>query len=212
MKTLFENQKKILLVHDYKDRIGGAEVYVESLEKPFREMGKTVAYAHYENKTSRIKRKFLFASAILGYFRQRRIQKKLAAFRPDTIWMHSVLRYHGIWSIRQIQKYIQKYPNTKVYLSHHDIGLLAPFPQDITQEEQIPKNDSLKEFTKGLKGRKKAIATLKWLYVLWLKKNLPKSTEHIIFAPFLAKHIHNHFGDQRIIILPHTFDEQIFHP
>ena len=34
----------------------------------------------------------------------------------------------------------------KVYLSHHDVGLIAPFPQDITEESQIPHDASLSSF------------------------------------------------------------------
>lgn len=52
--------------------------------------------------------------------------------------MHSILRYVGPWGVRRVKQYVEKHPNTEVYLSHHDLGLIAAFPQSITDEKQIP--------------------------------------------------------------------------
>lgn len=52
--------------------------------------------------------------------------------------MHSILRYVGPWGVRAVREYATRYPDTRVYLSHHDLGLIAAFPQSITDEKQIP--------------------------------------------------------------------------
>ena len=59
--------------------------------------------------------------------------------------MHSILRYCGAWSLYEVQKY-EKFSAIKVFLSHHDVGLMAAFPQHIENVDEIPKSTSLVDF------------------------------------------------------------------
>jgi len=43
LDQLFRGANRVLLVHDYMDAIGGAEIYVAELEHELRKMGKTVS-------------------------------------------------------------------------------------------------------------------------------------------------------------------------
>lgn len=92
----------------------------------------------------------------------------------------------------------------KVYLSHHDIGLLAAFPQDITEESVIPMNSSLRDFIPDTSMIKKIISIGKYLYVRIIIALLPTETTHIIFAPFLEANIRGQFRkDAKVEIFPH---------
>ena len=111
---------------------------------------------------------------------------------------------------------MKRYANKKtisIFLSHHDVGLIAAFPQYITDENEIPENATQKAFLKKMRSSPGyIIASMKWFYVRGLKSFLPNNTKHIIFSPFLKKHIQNHFSDPEIRILPHPVDREIFHP
>jgi len=87
------------------------------------------------------------------------------------------------------------YPLTPItYLSHHDIGLLAAFPQDITRESSIPLTSSLRDFIPDANIIKRTISIGKYIYVRILTSLLPTELTHIIFAPFLEKNIRGQFG------------------
>lgn len=88
----------------------------------------------------------MFLFSLIAFWRGKYLRKELERYRPDTLWLHSVLRYHGPWVLREIQKYAQKYPESKIYLSHHDVGLIAAFPQSVTLESEIPRDASLLSF------------------------------------------------------------------
>ena len=100
----------------------------------------------------------------------------------------------------------------EIFLSHHDLGMLAPFPQNVTEEDEIPASFHLSEFVSHVSGMRKIIALVKWCYVLLYRHTLPVDTTHILFAPFMEKHIKNHFPKKKIILFPHSYDEKVFHP
>ncbi len=155
----------------------------------------------------------MFAVSSFAFWRGEGLRQMLEDFSPDAIWMHSVLRYVGVWGMMRVSRFSQKHPEVALFLSHHDVGLIAPFPQSITEERQIPEDASLIAFLpKELSLFRMLLSALKWCYVHLLCFFLPSITRHIIFAPFLEKHIRAHFPNQEIIILPHTVDEKIFHP
>jgi hypothetical protein len=77
----------------------------------------------------------------------------------------------------------------KVYLSHHDIGLLAAFPQDITSESSIPMSSSLYDFIPEAGILKKIISIGKYVYVRIIAMLIPRESTHIIFSPFLENNI-----------------------
>ena len=212
LAQIFEWKEKVLLIHDYDDLIGGAEYYIDTVKKSFSSLGKEVSFFGYHGKTTPWKRRIMFIVSILAFWRGWRLRKILEQYQPDAIWMHSILRYVGIWGIREVSQYAKK-KNIPVFLSHHDVGLIAPFPQHITEEYQIPRNASLIAFIpRELSIFRMIVSVFKWWYVTFQKYFLPKNTKHIIFSPFLEKHIRAHFPDQEVILLPHSVDREIFHP
>lgn len=104
----------------------------------------------------------MFIVSILAFWRGWRLRKILEQYQPDAIWMHSILRYVGIWGIREVSQYAKK-KNIPVFLSHHDVGLIAPFPQHITEEYQIPRNASLIAFIpRELSIFRMIVSVFKW--------------------------------------------------
>ncbi len=212
LDTLFASERKILLVHDYRDRIGWAEYYVESVSHALISLGREVACFSYPGKTTPWKRRIMFIFSVFAFWRGTRLSHVLEKTHPDAIWMHSILRYVWPWGVSAVAKYVKKNPSTHVYLSHHDVGLIAPFPQDITLEREIPGNPCLWSFLRGLSFTKASVAWFKWWYICLIRYLLPRGTEHIVFSPFLASHIRAHFPEAKVRVFPHSYDENIFHP
>lgn len=79
-------------------------------------------------------------------------------------------------------------------------------------EEDIPLSPELSDFLSHTRGVSRFVAIGKWCYLALYKKILPKNTRHIVFAPFLERHIHAHFGTCEVQVFPHTYDETVFHP
>jgi glycosyltransferase involved in cell wall biosynthesis len=212
LSSLFgSTDQSILLLHDYREKIGGAEYYVSHVEEIFEALRYDVSRFWYEWKTTPWKRRWMVIFSLFAFHRGMRLAWLLKEKQPKIIWMHSVQRYIGYWWMRAVMKYT-KTSGAKVYLSHHDVGLISPFPQYVTEESQIPRDTSFRVFISGLSPVKRCIAAIKWLYIKLLRSCFPANMEHIIFAPFLEKHIHLHFPNQKIHIFPHSYDETIFHP
>ncbi len=208
---IFRDTSRVLILHDYFDLIGWAEYYVMDIERDLSESGFLVYRYGHTWKTTVAKRRWLFLNSIFAFGRGLALRKILETTKPQAIWMHSILRYIWYWWVREVSRYVRKNPETRVFLSHHDIGLIAPFPQDVTDEIQIPTDSSLRNFFFGLSLSKKIPAFLKWCYISLLRKAFPKDMTHIIFSPFLEKHIQSHFEGAQVIIFPHSYDETIFH-
>lgn len=209
-KNLFPDTKKLLIIHDYRELIGWAEYYIAFLQRLLPELGIDVWLVAYDGRTTPWKRRWMFIFSLFAFWRGMRVRRYLEDHRPDTIWMHSVLRYHGPWVLREVQKYVQKYPESKICLSHHDVGLIAAFPQSIILESQIPRDASLLSFLPREHSFLRIfIWGCKWFYIQMIRILLTQKIEHIIFAPFLERYIAAHFPWQRIHILPHTVENDI---
>lgn len=201
LSELFESSSNILIVHDYEEKIGWAEYYIELVIESLRNLWKNVSFYGYRGQTTVWKRRIMFVLSIFAFWRGIALYKTLEERQIDTIWMHSVLRYIGPWWVLAIRLYKRK---QKIYLSHHDIGLLAAFPQDITEESSIPVGSSLQEFIPDTSMTKKIISVGKYLYVRIIIALLPTETTHIIFAPFLEANIRGQFRkDTKIDTFPH---------
>jgi hypothetical protein len=168
-----------------------------------RNRGKRVEFCGYSGHTTPWKRRIMFVLNIFAFWRGIHVWNMLYQLRPDLIWMHSVLRYIGPWGVLAVRLYTLHYP-TQTYLSHHDLGLLAAFPQDIIEESSIPMNQSLRDFVPEIVLRKKVTSIGKWFYVRMITILLSPNITHVIFAPFLEANIRGQFGkDAEVDIFPH---------
>jgi Glycosyl transferases group 1 len=191
LRELFESSSNILIVHDYEEKIGWAEYYIELVRESLQDLWKNVSFYGYRGQTTVWKRRIMFILSIFAFWRGIALYNILKEKQIDTIWMHSILRYIGPWGILAVRLYNGR---RKTYISHHDIGLLAAFPQDITSESSIPMGSSLREFIPDTSMTKKIISVGKYIYVRIITSLLPTELTHIIFAPFLEANIRGQFG------------------
>lgn len=213
LEILIAPSETILIVHDYQEKIGWAEIYVWDVIESLEKIGKTVDRFSYEWVTTPIKRRVMFISSLFAFSRGKGLAQKLAILKPDVIWMHSVLRYVGLWGILAIVRYKRRYPKVRILLSHHDVGFIAPFPQIIYEESDIPADASLGAFLwKAYSLPRKIVALGKWCYIHINLLFFPKDTEHIVFSPFLTKHIRHHFWGVIVCEFPHSVDTNLFCP
>ena len=211
LSSIITRDSSILIMHDYTQLIWWAEYYVENLIQVLEKRDSPVARYSYSWNTNTWKRRWMFVFSFFAFWRAFSLRKILHLHQPEIIWMHSVLRYIWYWWVREVYSYSQR-TWAKVYLSHHDLWFISAFPQDITDESQIPSDASLSRFIAWVSGKKKILAMGKWWYIRLIRRVLPGNTEHIIFAPFLEPHIHRHFPDHIVWVFPHSVDESIFHP
>lgn len=232
LSELLETSSNILIIHDYEKKIGWAEYYIELVRESLQSLWKNVSFYGYRGQTTVWKRRIMFVLSIFAFWRGITLYKILKEKQIDTIWMHSILRYVGPWWVLAVRLYCSSVSVTAtkeavlfqssetrslhtsrwqkptssiiLYLSHHDIGLLAAFPQDITRESSIPDTTSLRDFVPDTGVAKKLISIGKYLYVRLIATLLPRKTNHVIFAPFLKKNILGQFWkDTKIDIFPH---------
>jgi glycosyltransferase involved in cell wall biosynthesis len=197
LTELIGKSQSILILHDYQEKIWGAEYYVDSLITSLKARGKRVEYFGYTGHTTPWKRRIMFVLSIFAFWRGIELYTMLQKMQPDMIWIHSVLRYIGPWGVLAVRLYSMHHL-VQVYLSHHDLGLLAAFPQDITEESDIPLTPSLRDFIPDASMIKKITSLGKWCYVRIITLILPDDITHVIFAHFLEKNIRGQFGKRRI--------------
>lgn len=213
LKNLFSPARNIVILHDYLEKIGWAEYYVDTVRSTLRSLGFSENIFAYLGKTSPWKRRILFILSIFSVHRFFQVCTFLRKTKPGVIWMHSVLRYIGFWWVLAVKRYQKKYPDTQIFLAHHDVGLLAAYPQLITEVSQIPKTNRLSDFIpKNLSLLKRFQSIYKWLYIQMLKIALPKDIRHTVFSPFLISSVQSHFPGDSVVLFPHSVDTDVFHP
>lgn len=202
-EILWKNHS-ILMLHDYKEKIWGAEYYLEYLTESINKTEKSCEFYWYIWNTTPWKRRLMFIFSICAFWRGISLYRKICEYKPDIIWMHSILRYIWPWWLLAIKAW--KSASTRVYISHHDVGLFAAFPQDITSESEIPLTTALRDFIPNNTSVTKKLSSIgKWLYIQLIKNILPKGTIHIIFAEFMRKPIQAQFWKEtEILLFPHT--------
>ena len=210
-ESIFPPHTSLFLLHDYKHRIWGAEAYIDSLCEYLPDHSYALKRCSYNALTTPLKRRCMFILSIFAFWRGNRVYKELLESKPDNIWMHSVLRYFGYWWVRAVKQYSEG-REVGIFLSHHDVGFIAPFPQDIYHENEIPKSRRLWDFIDHVSWIWKMVSIFKWMYIMAMRSVFPKNLKHIIFSSFLEKHIIDSFPWSTVYVLPHTFDETIFHP
>lgn len=208
------SSQKIAILHDYKEKIGGAEYYIDSLEKALESLWKDVYRFSCASHMSVLRRRLVFIFSLFTVWRYFSVRAFLIRSKPDIIWMHSVMRYIGFWWLYALRQYTAWHSEVRVYISHHDIGLMTPFPQWVTEEMEIPVSFLLRDFIAHTPSfSKKVVAVGKWCYIWLYRKIFPALMTHIIFSPFIEKHVRHHFGeDVAVLLLAHSYDEHLFFP
>ena len=198
LERLMGSAQKVLLVHDYHAKIGGAEEYVHQVQERLQNIGKQVYLSVYAWNLSRSKRIVLFLIAPFAFWRGTHIQWEIRDFQPDIIWIHSIMRYHGYWALRAIAR-----TGLRTMIYHHDLGLIVPRPSNLTSESDIPKNLTFHTFMRWSENPIEFIARIgKYLYLRGLWIYLWKIGLHMVPADFMVEFVEG-FWASEVVVFPH---------
>jgi hypothetical protein len=186
---MLKSHKKILLVSDFTNKIGGIETYIHDVKHLLEELDLDVDIRGTSlptNSLGKAKKYLGIALSICNIFSGRKFFLYCKKNKPDLIWYHSMIRRHG-----RIPITIGSHFTKEQRMMYHDLGYISPFPHAITQEQDIPKNLSLRNFFK-------APGTKRYSYPLIFGK---RCTIRIL-ASTLKKHISRHIVPSEFLKKP----------
>lgn len=199
LTNLTQNYQKILLVHDYKAKIGWAEIYVNNLKNELEKIWKKVEIFAYEWEINSKIRKKLFLKSIFSLENYQKLSQKIEDFAPDLIWSHTILRFIGFSGMKAIKN--SEIPH---FITHHDIGLFASEPSKIHNFEDIPKSPRFGSWlnkAKNIFGIVKIL--IKWIIVTRIWAQIPQNTIHIFPSKWMIEMWKN-YNLEKIEIFEHT--------
>jgi glycosyltransferase involved in cell wall biosynthesis len=120
--------KKILLVSDFIDTIGGAEIHIQQVKEFLSHKGYKVELFSSNRNPNLINQ----IKAVWNPLAKFRIRKKITKFQPHIIWCHSTQRYLGT----EVLKEINGSKSFKI-MTIHDFGLFSTRPSRLESMEQI---------------------------------------------------------------------------
>ena len=203
LAILTQWQDRICIVHDYQEKIGGAEYYIDFVIKNLKSQGKHVTLHTYTGTTSIWKRRLMFIFSLAAFWRGINLWRTLMRDKPTLIWLNSILRYMWPWGMLAVRLYRQR-TWARVIIAYHDLWLLTAFPQDITDISMIPESSKLKNFIpKNASMLKKIISIGKWCYVRVVMAILGDEIEHVVFSSFLIPYIQKQTKKEDVILFPH---------
>lgn len=151
-------QKRILLISDYKERLGGIENYLYDVEELFTQDGYEAELFGGGLSTWR-KRKLGLICTACNVWEARKLYRKIKKFKPELIYRNSVHRYLW-WFPLLIGVY---FSDAKHIVMYHDFGLFHPYPSCVYDEQQLL-------FEKWFRGFFDASGkSYIWMPVVWCK-------------------------------------------
>ncbi len=201
LRDLTDGVDRILLVTDYTSIVGWAEQYAHDLSLALHSIGKEVEIYGYEWDVSRWMRLWLMLMTPFAYWRGIALDTKIQKYQPDLIWMHAVLRYiwpHGIRSVW--------WAHCRKHITHHDLGLITPYPSRIYRESDIPVSPWLWDWISHSHLNIFTIFAVvgKWLSSSWIWHYLNMSgVTHILPSAWMSSHFEK-YSTTPPIVFPHT--------
>lgn len=200
-KTLFSQQKgkKIIMVSDFINPIGGIETYIHDVKSLLEAEGyevKLFGSRCPRGKRGKLKKllgigfaSFNFWQAISFFFF---IQKE----KPDLIWYHSMLRRNG-W-LPLAFTYLNK---AEKWMMYHDFGYFTPYPHQLARIEEIETPLTLRHYLQMAKTKnplRKFFIFGKYLTLYLLKVQLKKQiARHLVPSAFMIPLIEKSFELQK---------------
>lgn len=207
----WKNVKKILIVSDFINRIGGIETYINDVKELLEQHGYEVQLFGWTVPSGPIGKLVKYLGIITGlgnFWEAIRLKRVIKKTQPDLIRYHSVMRYLGRAPIRA-----SKNSSAKKRMMFHDLGYFAPFPSTLFQEKKIRTPFTLANFidTQATKNPIKKLAIF-WKYIsLSLIKNQLKKRINTYLVPstFMVDIVHKSYNINKdnIINFPHFIQE-----
>lgn len=179
--------KKILLVSDFKNKLGGIETYLHDIKDVLESKGYEVQIYWSKIpswKVWKIFRYFGIFFAFCNFVDAIRLKHVVNKFKPKVIRYHSTLRMIGRLPIKTLSSH-----NSKKIMMYHDLWYFHPYPSTVCQENMVYTPLKLSNFIKSA-NTKNPLSILaicfKYYSVSLLKKSLKKSVDyHLVPSDFL---------------------------
>lgn len=195
----------VFLISDYIARVWGIESMLYNTKHVLENHGSQVYMYGWKlqkaKKTPLLRKIWLMSTA---YNRRQYLSIALGQkqHKPTVIWLHSVNRY--LWWLPISA--LKKNPSVQVRCSIHDMGMFHPFGAQVTLLDDIPASSIWGFMSISNNPIKKLLIALKYLNVLFVKKQLIKKVDiWFVPSPFLVDLLHQKRGIplRKIIVLPH---------
>ena len=199
LRNIIKKRKNILVLHDYKETLWWAEIYVDFLEKELKWLWCKVARYWHKWKLSRLKRITLMMLTPIAFWRYFEVKNAIKKSKPELIWLNSILRYIWPWWIYAVKKSWTPY-----VITHHDLWLISPRPSHVESEYEI--SYSLKFtsfFHKSINPIEWILRASKYILIRIIWRLLSHVEAHIVPADFL-KNVLKKTTDSIVIVFPHT--------
>lgn len=206
-----KNVKKILIVSDFINKIGGIETYINDVKDLLEPHGYEIELYGWKLPSGIMGKvaKYIGIVTWLGNFRETiKLQRKIKEMQPDLIRYHSVMRYFGRAPIRA-----SKNSPAKKRMMFHDLGYFYPFPSEINHEDKIKTPFSLKKFLDSYPTSNplKILAIIgKYISLSLIKDQLKKRVDtFLVPSEFMKDIVHKSYkiNNENIKVFPHFIQE-----
>ncbi len=199
-------KKKILIVSDYLDDIGGIESYIKNLKHILQDDYEV--YYFWAENLSKVKKLMFLIFSWNNFVYAKKLKNKIEEIKPDVIWFHSVSRF--LWP--KVVKQVKNFEWLKI-MTYHDLWYFSLFASEIYDENQIPTKFSLIEFLKKSKKWKLLLpyAILKYFKLKKLRNVLNKNIDiHTVPSDFMKKYVQLlwYANEDNVQVLPNFIDSK----
>ena len=208
---LLWNKKKILIVSDFTNKIGGLETYINDTKDILNNMEYEAELFGTKIRTGPLGRliKYIWMfGAIFNFRTSIQLRIKIKRMKPDLIRYNSVMRYIGRLPLRTMRK-----AKAEKRMMYHDLGYFYPFPSKLEREDQIKTPFTFRNFVSSAPSHnpiKKFFIALKYFSLKLIKRQLKKSMDlHIVPSAFMRPILEKSYriDDEKITVLSHFIQE-----
>ncbi|AHB40838.1 group 1 glycosyl transferase [candidate division SR1 bacterium RAAC1_SR1_1] len=203
---LLGKHKKILLVSDFINKVGGIETYIHDVKELLESHGYEVKIRGRElpkGWKGTVKKLFGIGWGAFNFIDAFRLWRFCKKWQPDIIWYNSTLRRLGRMSV-----WVGGFFAKERWMMYHDFGYFFPFPKKLLYEQQIKTPLTFFSFLSMAKQR--AITTSifvvgKFISLNLLKRKLSTIDKHLVPSPFLVDILHksHQISKNKIFCLEH---------
>lgn len=179
--------KKIVLVSDFINPIGGIETYLHEARNVLIQQGYQVRLFGSECPSGfwgKIKKYTGLGLSLFNLWEALRLRNFIKKEKPDLIWFHSMIRREGRLPIS-----FSSSSNAKKRMMYHDLWYFHPYPSQAQEENEV-KNLTLSSFLSMSKTKnplKLLLVCGKWVSLKLLSSQLRKSIDkHLVPSAFMT--------------------------
>jgi glycosyltransferase involved in cell wall biosynthesis len=179
-----EKCQKILIVSDFKDKLGGAEIHLHQTIQTLKQVGYTIELYSTNKKPSMINQLF----AIFNIIENKKFKQTLNLFNPDLIWFHSLQRYFGPLITKSALNH-----SAKKFITIHDFGLFTEYPSQLTSINQIGNKNTLAGTAKHYLIQKPLLKSINRFDKLFVPSKFLTETlkPHLNITPTTLEHFYD---------------------